>query len=245
MRVVLSLLFLVCFTTSVYSQQNLFNVPSSDITPRGRFFYQHQLNLYKQKLESKAHIVYGLGKGWDVGVNLVGKGFYFTPVWRSLHNSDPDKGALYPVLMGTAQKAFVLSDHWQINLGAQAGINLSNRLSKKELNYFLYSLASWKPGHDHRFKFVVGTYYTNSMFVGGGNIAGLLAGYEIKVVSGWYLMGDFISGDNDSAVSVFGIMKTISKRVQLCAGYMVPNPNTPKPSGVVLELNILGWDFEE
>jgi hypothetical protein len=243
----LSILFavLLCFIKPVFAQQNLFNIPSCDITPSGKFFYQHQFNLYTSKVESKAHLVYGLGKGWDVGMNLVGKGFYFTPEWRSLHNSDPTKGALYPVLMATIQKSLVLNEHWQFNLGSQAGVNLSKKLEKKELNYFFYSLTAWKPGHDHRFKFLLGPYYTTTMFVGEGNRAGILAGYEIKVAEKWYLMGDFISGNNDAAVSVFGLMRTLSKRIQVCGGYMLANPKTPKPNGVVLELNILGWDFDQ
>lgn len=102
--------------------------------------------------------------------------------------------------------------YW-INLvgSSQASVNLSTRLAKKELNYFLYSIASWKPAHDYRFKFVAGLYYTNSIFVGGENRAGVLLGYEIKVAKDWYLIGHFISRNNDSALSVFGAMKTISK----------------------------------
>jgi hypothetical protein len=38
-------------------------------------------------------------------------------------------------------------------------------------------------------------------------------------------------------------MYNLTKRIQLCAGWQIPNPNTPKPMGVVLELNIMGWDI--
>jgi len=61
------------------AQQNLFNIPSGDITPKNKIFYQHQFNVYPKKFESKAHFVYGLGGGWDAGLNLVGKGAYFNP----------------------------------------------------------------------------------------------------------------------------------------------------------------------
>ena len=56
-------------------------------------------------------------------------------------------------------------------------------------------------------------------------------------------MGDWISGNNDASVSVIGAMFNASKRVQLCAGWQIPNPNTPKPMGLVFELNILGYDL--
>jgi hypothetical protein len=56
-------------------------------------------------------------------------------------------------------------------------------------------------------------------------------------------MGDWMSGSNDAAVSVIGAMYNASKRIQLCAGWQIPNPNTPKPSGLVIEVNLLGWDL--
>ena len=82
------------------------------------------------------------------------------------------------------------------------------------------------------------------MFVGTGNTRGVLLGYEYKLSKRWYLMGDWISGRNDAAVAVIGGMFNVSKKVQVCAGWLLPNPNTPKPMGLVLELNLLGWELE-
>ena len=80
-RFSLAILFAFIFNTS-FGQQNLFNIPSGDITSSKKVFYQHQLNVYSDKMESKAHFVYGLGKGWDAGINLVGKGLLYSPEWR-------------------------------------------------------------------------------------------------------------------------------------------------------------------
>lgn len=233
-----SVALLACVCAS--AQQNLFNIPSGDITQKKKLFYQHQLNVYRNKLESKAHLVYGLGKGWDAGINLVGKGFYFTPRWRGLYNDNPAKGAVYPILMATGQKQFVVSKHININAGVQAGYNLSNRLENKVLNHFFYGIGSYHFGKGSRG--VAGVYHGNRMFLGEGNTAGVLAGYEIKLSKRWYLMGDWVSGRNDGAVAVIGGMFNASKRVQLCAGWLLPNPGTPRPQGIVLEVNLLGWD---
>lgn len=235
--------FLLLASSSVQAQQNLFNIPSGDITPADKVFYQHQVNAYQSKLESKAHLVYGMGKGWDIGANLVGKGFYFTPEWRALHNDDPKKGALYPILMGTVQKMWELSDHLQVNGGLQMGVNLSNRINNKTLNYFGYGMAVWhfKPGS----RVNVGVYHSNPMFIGQGNDSGIMLGYEYKLSKRWYLMGDWMSGNNDAAVAVIGGMYNASRRVQLCAGWQIPNPQAPKPMGLVLEVNLLGWDLFE
>jgi len=228
-------------TTHCYSQQNLFNIPSGDITERKEFFYQHQLNVYSEKLESKAHFVYGLGKGWDVGLNLVGKGVFFSPKWRILHNDDPSKGALYPFLMASAQKQFIVSDKFKVNLGTQVGFNLSNRISNIEINFYNYGLASYYIMKG-KSRIIGGVYHTTTEFVGQGNTFGALLGYEIKLSKRWYLMGDWVSGNNDSSVGVYGGMYNLSKRVQLCSGILVPNPNNPSTLGVVLEINILSWD---
>jgi hypothetical protein len=53
-----SLLLLLLGTYApMFAQQNLFNIPSADITPKGKVFYQHQINLYSDRFESKGHFV--------------------------------------------------------------------------------------------------------------------------------------------------------------------------------------------
>lgn len=223
-------------------QQNLFNIPSGDITPKDKFFYQHQINLYSEKLESKAHFVYGLGDGWDCGVNLVGKGLYFDKEWRMSYNDDPGDGALYPIIMGTLQKQFNISEVIDINLGTQIGYNVSSLIKNKEINYFNYVLATYYLNNKSS-RIVGGLYQTNRMFVGQGNTYGGFVGFEYKIYTNLYLMGDWVSGNNDASVAVLGGMYNLTKRLQLCAGVQIPNPNTPKPYGLVLELNLLGWDL--
>lgn len=237
----LSLLLAFIFNTS-FGQQNLFNIPSGDITNPDKFFYQHQINAYSDKIESKAHLVYGLGNGWDAGINLVGKGFYFTSEWRSLHNDNPDKGALYPVVMGTLQKQFNLNEEFDLNFGTQLGYNLSSRIQNKELNCFTYGIGVYH-FMQGKSRIVGGIYQTNQMYVGNGNTFGAMLGFELKLSQDFYIMGDWVSGNNDASVAVIGGMYNASKRVQLCAGWQIPNPNTPKPMGLVLELNVLGWDL--
>jgi hypothetical protein len=68
----LALFFTASTTCALHAQQNLFNIPSGDITPTGEWFYQHQLNFYEiDDLETKSHFVYGIAEGWDVGINFI------------------------------------------------------------------------------------------------------------------------------------------------------------------------------
>jgi hypothetical protein len=221
------------------AQQNLFNIPSADITPKGKVFYQHQINLYSDRFESKGHFVYGLGKGWDAGLNVVGKGVVFKPRWELIHNDQQLDGALFPVVMGTLQKQFVVSNRVNVNVGTQAGTNISRFEYRRTFHHFTYGLANCQFGPGKRI--IGGVYATNRNFVGPGNDLGVLFGYEWKLTDKWYLMGDWLSGRNDTGVGVVGTMFWATPKVQFCAGALIPNPSTPKPPGVVLEINILGW----
>ncbi len=230
------------FIYQTKAQQNLFNIPSGDITPKGKFFYQHQINTYSDKFESKGHFVYGLGKGWDVGVNLVGTGAYFNPNWKPIYNSDFTQGqALSPTIMATLQKQFILGEKWSANVGTQAGVNLTSSIDKIQPAYFHYGLLSYQVKSGAKILF--GPYATNQQYVGVGNRTGVQMGYEWKVAKDFYLMGDFISGNNDSAVLVPGMMYNVSNHVQLCLGYMLPNANTQKNQAVVFEFNWYGWNY--
>lgn len=230
----------LCTISSVRAQQNLFNIPSSDITRKGKVFYQHQINLYNDRFESKGHFVYGLGKGWDAGVNVVGKGLVFSPRWEVIHNDKLTYGALFPVVMGTLQKQLIISQRLNLNIGTQAGTNISRFETRRKLHHFTYGMATYEfaPGR----RVMGGAYATNRAFVGNGNNLGMLLGYEWRLTDKWYLMGDWLSGHNDTGVGVIGAMFWPSPRLQLCAGALLPNPGTPKPPGIVLEINILGWD---
>jgi hypothetical protein len=147
MRYTLNLLLisgLLC-SISVHAQQNLFNIPSGDITPKNKFFYQHQFNFYAlNDLESKSHVVYGVGKGWDLGINFVDLPLKFGDGSLVSFNDDSKRKPLYPVLMFTLQKQLVIKEgQWFLNIGTQTGANLSDEFANKRLATMNYSLVRW------------------------------------------------------------------------------------------------------
>lgn len=235
-------LFLILFSPLSLAQQNLFNIPSGDITPKNEYFYQHQLNVYNNKFESKGHFVYGLCKNFDVGINLTGKGAYYNPEWSALYNAAQQNGALFPFLLGTIQKQWQINSNLLLNVGSQMGFNISSRVSNKRLGFFHYGLAIF-PFMKGKSRIVSGAYFANKHYLGRGNHSGFMLGYELKLSKRWYLMGDWISGNNDLSCAVLGLMFNAGKRTQLCAGWQLPNRNSNKPQALVLELNLLGWDL--
>ncbi len=230
----------------VQAQQNLFNIPSGDINPKNKLFCQQQLNIYAAtQLESKTHLVYGLGRGWDTGVNLVdlpvnlGGGPVFS------HNDNSLLKPLYPVIMGTLQKQWVVSEHTEINVGTQVGTNITDDSKNMKFLYFNYGIIRWAPSQP--LHLVGGFYHTNDYYAGGtsGQPVGFMLGYEYKLSRKLLLMGDFISGNHKKSSTVLGGGYTFGNRVQLFVGALLAFPNKELQDGVVLELNWFGWNFME
>ncbi|MBY0436528.1 MAG: hypothetical protein K2U26_20735 [Cyclobacteriaceae bacterium] len=67
-----ALVFVLLLATQAQGQQNLFNVPSSDITPKAKPFFQQQLNLSSGLVQFNSTFSYGLGRGAEIGVNILG-----------------------------------------------------------------------------------------------------------------------------------------------------------------------------
>ena len=176
----LAFLAFILMAHSGLAQQNLFNIPSGDITPRKRFFYQHQLNFYAvNKLDSKSQLVYGIGKGWDAGINFVDLPLNFGQSPITSINDDRSRKPLYPLLMFTVQKQFILKqDQLLINIGTQIGPNLSGEISNMQVAMKNFAVVRWHVSRDGHL--IGGPYHTNDIYVGGPpeNYFGFMLGYE-------------------------------------------------------------------
>lgn len=235
----------VFFPNELRAQQNLFNIPSGDMTPKGTYFYQHQFNIYSADyMESKSHFVWGLGNGFDAGINLINVKLNPSMQSRLFREANKPGDPLSPLFLATVQKQFTLSDNWQINIGTQAGLN-TRAGSSRPFTHFTYGLVRWD--WNHKLRVVGGVYNTDQYFVGRGQTSngtsksGFIAGFELPLSRDWFIMCDYVSGNHPSAVSVLGGMVNVSKRVQICAGYLLPNSGASS-HGIVLELNLLGFD---
>lgn len=240
MRIILIVLFIFCWP-ELYGQQNLFNIPSGDITPKKKVFFQQQINSYGVKdYESKSHFVYGIFTNTDIGVNFINMPVTISKGLNVRTNDKVINGPLFPALLLTAQTQFKLSDVLKINIGGMYGSNISSRSFTKPL-YSIYSITNITIGH--RIRILAGPYYSNKYLVGNHNNLGLLAGYEIILSKRIYLMGDYISGRNSSSAIVSGINFNLTKRIQLCSGLLLATPQKEIKPGIVFELNILGYDI--
>ncbi len=61
-----AVLLLGGFAADSSAQQNLFNVPSAEITPKNALFFQQQTN-FNRTIQSNTTISYGFGNGFEGG----------------------------------------------------------------------------------------------------------------------------------------------------------------------------------
>ncbi|TAF67075.1 MAG: hypothetical protein EAZ55_05290 [Cytophagales bacterium] len=240
---IITVFLLINFAYPLSAQQNLFNIPSGDITKKGKSFYQHQINAYNlHTYESKSHWVYGLGKGWDAGINFVNTKLNFdTPEnkgeWFKIEDR-PTNAAIKPLVMLTLQKSFHWAKHWAFNIGTQVGTNPFNETNNWHLAHFTYALVLYELKHIA--KITAGTYLTNDAFVGAGNDWGFMLGYDIELSKKWHLMGDYLSGSNPNSFATIGGIYDITEQFQLCVGALIPNyENKQSSMGMVIEINLL------
>ena len=236
---------LLFFVGPARAQQNLFNIPAGDLTPKNKFFFQQQVNILgRQDIESKSHLVYGLGRGWEVGINVINVKMDFRRRAEFFNVNDCDLSRpMKPLLQATGQKFFVFNDKFSTSIGTQFGVNPVRLSGESRLTHFTYNTWMYEPWQ--HVKFVAGPYVSDRGTVGYGNQVGMLLGFEAPLAKKWILMADIITGTNANAVSVIGFNYLATKRVQLCLGAMLPNPGSRNSQGIVFELNLLGYDDHE
>jgi hypothetical protein len=245
LRLPLLLCFFLQFTSWGWGQQNLFNIPSGDITPKNKWFFQQQINFYQPwELEVKNHFVYGLGGDFEVGVNVINLPFNFKSKPMMPFNLNPDSTSvsLSPLVLFTAQKNISITPKASIVLGAQMGFNISDKVNRMRYAHLSFALFVWKPFD--KLKLISGVYVANRYKAGAGASVGFMGGFEYHVHNKWILMGDFISGTHSLGTSVWGVTYNVTNRFQLCLGGLIPNPGSVNKPGIVLEINILGFDTD-
>ena len=107
-------------SSKMYSQQSLFNVPSSEITEKKKIFFQQQVNI-KNSLLSNTNLCYGIGHNMEVGINLIG---LQTDFGRLYNNESIAGGSISPQTMLTFQKSFSISKHSYLVIGSEVGTNI-------------------------------------------------------------------------------------------------------------------------
>ena len=209
------------------AQQNLFNVPSADITEKDQFFFQQQFNVFIGPLgTSNTTLDYGLGNGLEVGINLFNV------------DMQPTDGKFQnPHVLLNFQKGFTISEAYKVSFGTQTGITPPLYHSLIEIPSFSYihnavDLKYWG-------KYYLGSYYVNTAYA-GQNAFGLMTGIDYPLIENkLHLMGDLISGNTDISVAVLGAVLFLPYKWQLSLGAQLPSPGSNNDYGMVFEITKL------
>ena len=218
--------FVVCPATG-WTQQNLFNVPSVEITQKDKVFFQQQFNIGANNGNSNTTVDYGLGNNLEIGINLFNMDLY--PTGNTIIN---------PYFLVNFQKAFEISNGYKLSVGTQTGITppfFHPDILLPSFSYFnnAFDLGRWG-------KYYLGVYYANKAYVGPGSNVGLMTGLDFPILEGKvHFMADLITGNNDIGVAVIGVVYYFSSHLQLSLGAQIPSPGSANGYGMVFEITKL------
>ena len=219
-----------------FGQQNFFNVPSSEITPKGKVFFQEQFNIAENHQQSSTTLDLGLGKGFEVGLNCNGLTVLED---RKTHEDFNDSILPYdPFILANAQKRFELGDGMAIAVGAQYGVTATTHVKDGGMAYCNFVYGNPSLG----LKCVVGPYYASKSYFGEGtrlfnDAIGVEAGVEKSIIpEKLVVQTDFISGEHDLGELVPGGAYYLTHNWILSAGYQIPTFGSSSIHSLVFEL---------
>lgn len=217
------------------AQQNFINVPSAEVTLKHKLFFQQQLN-FNELIQSNSTLDFGLGKGFEVGANVLGLNFN-NKQKSFLNNDSTDTDPYNPLVLLNGLKQFELSEHASIAIGSQFGVNFTDnkKKSKAGLTYINFRLT------DLLFKnstFVIGSYFNSIHYGGHGNRLGAWVGTEIPVTNNFHFMAESVIGDNALCYTSVGVIYYPYKWMPLTLGVQIPNTKNNAYS-IVFEFTII------
>lgn len=215
------------------AQQNIFNVPSVEVTMPKKVFLQQQFNI-GQTIQSNTTFDYGLRGFMEVGFNVFNVS-YTTPTERMFVNPGSDtvySSAYAPLLMANSLKQWEITPHVKVGLGTQMGANIP---LYKDIRYtgFYYLSSSCSFFRDY-LKTDAGVYYGDRFYLGTGYTPGVMLGYELSILHNRaHLTGDWFSGTHDLGNAVIGFVLYPEKSLPISVGYQIPNSKTGNQALVV------------
>ena len=232
LRPVYLVLALVALPTVARAQQNLFNVPSVEATAKDRLFFQNQFNV-NLITQSNTTLCYGLGGGYEVGLNVIDLPLYNPTIRQSNLTRETQE----PDVLVNALKVFDVTDRLKVGVGTQLGQTAPVFDSRVRLANFTYLNSSFELPDDTG-KLYGGVFYANGTYRGRrGDPFGLMFGCDIPIVKDrFHFMADVLTGRHDLSVAVVGGVIYLPRGWQLSLGAQLPTPRSGNQYGGVIEL---------
>ena len=208
------------FNQAAFCQQTYFNVPSSDVVDKHQIAVQQQINI-SESIRSSTTINYGLGREWEVGVNLYNLDYQLGK-HRIVTNDSTTEKSFSPLLMLNAQKAFDITDNIGLAIGVQSGLNALTDRRPQWVGYGYGNVAATST--DEHYTFSAGGYVANARYLGDGPNAGFQTGFDAGIFyQKLHLLGDWISGPHDFGQLVLGVEVYLGQHLPLAVGWQRTN----------------------
>lgn len=224
----------LCLARIGFAQQTYFNVPSSDIVDQHQIAVQQQIN-FSESIRSSTTINYGLGREWEVGMNLYNVD-YQSDERRIVANDSTTEKAFSPLLMLNAQKAFDITKNLEVAIGGQGGMNVLTDRRPQLVGYAYGHIAG--AFDDEHYNVSMGGYMANARYLGDGPKIGFQAGFDAGIFyQKLHLLGDWISGSHDFGQLVLGLEVYLGKHFPLAIGWQRQNKTGAQAVVVQLTYN--------
>lgn len=221
--VFLILTFLILgFCNCSYAQQTLFNVPSADVTEKGKMFVQHETQFSNKFFVNTEYNAFGIGKNTEIDITLggvgtdnvanelLGVGFKsFIPLNKELYKKYETK-----LTYGTLIQTSLRGD----GVGSWAYSHLSVRVPKLKT------------------RISAGANVLTTTFA-GRDVFGFIGGIEQPITKRFGLQMDWFSGKHANGFLIPGFYLVGPKDVTLWAGYQIHNNKANGDNGFVLEVS--------
>lgn len=212
----------------VFAQQTVFNVPSADVTPKGKIFLQTEAQF----------------RAWNPGANYVGTNYGVIGIG---HNTELDV-TLFNV---TAPNTNSLT----LGTGFKSAIpipGLKEKFPKREFKYTIgseilsslqgHGVGSWTYTHLSGRLPVTNTRLTGGVSYGTRQVFGedtfcFITAVEQPVTKKISILMDWFSGDEHfSGYLISGFSYSLPKETTVYIGYQIPNSSQVGRSGFVVEI---------
>lgn len=245
-RFFIALAFLTGFLNSVKAQQNIFNVPTSELTRRHQFIIQQQINVSGQEVQSNTTFSYGIGRNLELGFNLFNVKGHTRPLGLE-SNSDPQKEPLSPFVLLNAQKGFYLTEWLSLGVGGQYGFHFPENNDVRVGAYAYGNLITELlklntrliTGLYHADRTLFGPGYRNDFFLRPPGL-GIQLGFEQPLFHNKLLLvADYMGGTHSYGAATAGLDFRIQKKLELAVGYQFPNPYSAASEGLIFQFTLL------
>jgi hypothetical protein len=218
----LAIIIVLFLQNKAFGQQTLFNVPSADVTEKGKIFLQHETQFSNKFFVNTEYFGYGLGKNTELDITLGGVG--------------TDNAA--NEILGAGFKSFIpihkeLYKKYETKL--TFGTLIQTSLRGKGVGNWTYShLSARLPKLKTRFSGGINVLTTTFC---GRDVFGFIGGIEQPITKNFGLQMDWFSGKHSNGFLIPGFYYSLPKNITLWVGYQIHNNKANGDNGFVIELS--------